>query len=65
MKGKKNMKSSGGGTCGTCKSCGWIFAILILLIALIPGWLATTWAKWVLVVIGVLMIIQKKCKACC
>ena len=63
---KKDVKmaKSSGGLCKTCKTCYWIYPLVILLIALYPGWISTTWAKWVLVVVAALMLLQKKCNCC-
>lgn len=72
MKGKddKGKGPEGSGKvcnqCGTCRSFSWLFPILLLAIALVPGWLAATWAKWAIVVVAVLMLIKavKPCKMC-
>ncbi len=60
---KKNTKGKGDtceSCCGTCKCSYWLFPLLILLIALVPGWLAATWTQWALVIIAVLLLIKKK-----
>lgn len=49
------------GTCNVCKSCYWVFPLVILLIALVPGWLTTQLAKWILVLVAVLMLLKKMC----
>ena len=70
MKGKdmKDAKGSGGvfKQCQCCKVIGWLLPLVLLAIALVPGWLATAWGKWVIVVIAVLYLIKhvKGCKKC-
>ena len=59
---KKDMK---GGTCeggcGVCKCCYWVFPLILLLIAFVPGWLTAGWTQWAIAVIAVLMLLKKKC----
>ena len=47
--------------CGVCKWCYWLYPFIILLIALVPGWLSNVWAKWILVLVAVLMLLKKCC----
>ncbi|MAG02762.1 hypothetical protein CMI42_05475 [Candidatus Pacearchaeota archaeon] len=66
---KKDTKGKSGGVChkcGTCSSLGWLFPIMLLAVALVPGWLASTWGKWVVVIIAALYLIKrvKPCKMC-
>ena len=65
-KGKGKDTSGVCNECGTCRSFGWIFPIALLLLTLVPSWYGTSWAKWVIIVIAVLMIIKrvKPCKMC-
>lgn len=47
--------------CGMCKFCNWILPIIVLILALVPGWLQTIWAKWVLVVVAILLLLENCC----
>tara|TARA_B100002003_G_C14025321_1_gene494397 strand:+ start:318 stop:536 length:219 start_codon:yes stop_codon:yes gene_type:complete len=47
--------------CSACKWCSWLFPIVILLLTLVPDWYGTNWAKWVLVVVAVLLLAKKWC----
>ena len=47
--------------CGICKFCNWVLPIIVLILALVPGWLQTTWAKWVLVLIAILILLKNWC----
>ncbi len=55
---KKDIKS---GTCNLCKSYYWIFPLIVLLIALVPGWLTSPWIKLILVLLAILMLLKKIC----
>ncbi|MAH07209.1 hypothetical protein CMI38_03095 [Candidatus Pacearchaeota archaeon] len=63
-------KSSKGGVCHECKTChsvSWVLPLVLLVIALVPDWLTSTWGKWIIVVIAALYLIKrvKPCKMCC
>mgnify|MGYP001270501048 FL=1 len=66
---KKSTKKGKGDTCesccGMCKGGYWLFPLLILLIALVPGWLTAAWTQWALVIIAVLLLIKKKFLCSC
>ena len=66
---KKDMKGKNGGVChecGTCNSVTWILPLALLVVALVPDWLTSTWGKWVVVAIAALYLIKKvkPCKSC-
>jgi hypothetical protein len=63
------MKKNGKGgvcECGTCSWVTWLLPIVLLLVALVPGWLTSMWGKWAVVIVAALYIIKKlkPCKAC-
>lgn len=47
--------------CGFCSICKWLLPIVILAIALVPGWYGTNWAKWVIVVSAAILLLKKWC----
>ncbi len=59
----KNLKSSGHtfNECGLCGVCKWLLPIIILVIALVPGWYDTTWGKWVIVIASALLLLKMWC----
>jgi len=65
MAKKSNMSTAMNGAtcdnCGVCWTCAWLLPIIILVVALVPGWYNTTWAKWVIVVAAVLLLLKKWC----
>ena len=66
---KKGKGAKGHGAvceCGTCSSVQWILPLVLLIVALVPGWLTSMWGKWVVIVVAVLYLIKrvKPCKAC-
>ncbi len=64
---KKDSKGKGGMCeCGTCNWVQWVLPLVLLAVALVPGWLTSTWGKWVVIIVAALYIIKrlKPCKAC-
>ncbi len=47
--------------CGACSTFSWILPIIILVVALVPKWYMTSWAKWIIVVTAALMLLKKWC----
>jgi len=62
---KKAAKKEGADCCdmnkGSFCHCAFILSIIILVLALVPGWYGTVWAKWVIVVAAILIILTKFC----
>ena len=48
-------------SCGVCSVCCWLLPVIILVIALVPGWLTTMWGKWVVVIAAALLLLKKWC----
>ena len=47
--------------CGVCDSCSMIIAVLLLLIAFVPGWYTMSWAKWAIVISAIFLLVKKWC----
>jgi len=64
---KKTKKSAIGicKNCGACSWCVWLMPLIILMVAAIPTWYATTWARWLIMIIAALLILKRLCPSCC
>jgi len=64
----KDMKKGKGGKCecSTCSWVHWLLPLVLLLVALVPGWLTSMGGKWAIIIVAALYIIKhlKPCKAC-
>lgn len=60
---KNKSKSFEGYTCdcGVCSTCSLILPIVILAITLIPGWYTMSWAKWVIVISALFLLVKRWC----
>lgn len=47
--------------CGVCGTCKWLLPGVILVAALVPGWYNTGWAKWIIIISAVLLILKRWC----
>jgi len=65
VKMKKDMKD-GKCECSTCSWVHWLLPIVLLLVALVPGWLTSMGGKWAVIIVAALYIIKqlKPCKTC-
>ncbi|MFH1358908.1 MAG: hypothetical protein ABIH37_03415 [archaeon] len=61
----KKAKKEGEACCNTGKGCpcgcAFVLALIILVLALVPSWYGTMWAKWVIVVAAILLLLSKFC----
>ena len=61
---KKDVKRAGMtccDNCAMCKFCKLVLPVVIIIIALVPGWLSTMWAKWILVIAAILILLENWC----
>lgn len=50
--------------CTSCRSCKWLLPIVILAVALVPGWYTTTWGKWAIIISAAILLLKRWCPAC-
>jgi len=47
--------------CGVCGTLKWILPLAILVVALVPGWYATIWAKWTIIIAAAAILLKRWC----
>ena len=60
-KTKSEMKGGYRCDCGVCDSCSLLIAIVLLLIVLVPGWYILPWAKWVIIISAIFLLVKRWC----
>jgi hypothetical protein len=65
MAKKSMMKDMTCTECGVCGTFHWLLPIVIVVLAAVPAWYASDWARWTIIVLAVLLVLKKWCPCPC